>query len=876
MLLIVACDLILKIKKFHLNLLIFEVKIYLKGGVVKVNKQEILRVVDSVKNLKKDKSNALPNNSYFLNYDSIVCFPNSYGDSRYPYDKDGLVLFAHSDGYIDCVQSLTNIFRPVYGGLEQNSLALYAGEWNGKGFTPISITGAEAQLEEQIIERYTVFTPVCAYYITETEKATIAARVYIDDDKNIRVSLGAINKAESRKIYLCAYMEPTLSNKEFDGIFFRIPRFAEQFENGNYILNARQAKSMNYMNVNLEVNGTVVKRCSSVAKNSFMGRRGGTLVNATALKTGEFLHEVKRLNTVDWTIASDMIHFDFQENTYISMEYMLKLTTDKAVAMANINTPVNSEKADIELQKALIREREKFSNTKIEFSGDWKGEKLHSNTVNSFLRQVQKQASFCALGKNFVGRFLGIRDVFQQLESALIWQPKECRAQIVRVLDYILENGRAPRAISFPVGDEVPELQLPPYIDQGFWIINTLHTYLSYTDDYSILDEICGYLKTEKTFGPVSFSDIKNSVLCHLVTITDFLLSNVDEKTGCEKILHGDWNDPLNGLGRTADKDKEYGTGCSMMATFQMYLTLCQMTEIIEKTTNDASLLKKYDEYKTKIVKGVLEHGIVENEEGFKRAVHGWGDKQNYFVGTFNDFDGKSRISVTANAYSAISGMIYEFPEIKNDIAKNILSTDTKFGLLTFDVPFDAESELYVGNIANTTPGTYENCCTYVHAGTFGIMALFLMGYAKDAWRILEKTMVISHENVTLSSFVMPNSYCQDDYYGFNGESMGDWYTGSGTALMKEVIKCAFGIEPSFDTLKIAPANYFPTDTAKIEFDIAGKRVCVNYKNDNNGKRKIFVNGKEAEVLYDDVRETYYAEIPKQDLLENNVIEVVD
>ena len=843
--------------------------------VTKLKKQEILSVVESVKNLKKDKSNALPNSSYFLNYDSIVCSPNSYGDSRYPYDNDGLVLFAHSDGYIDCVQSLTNIFRPVHGGLEQNSLALYGGEPNGDSFTPISITGAEAQLEEKILERYTVFTPACAYYITETEKAIFAARVYVDGDKNIRVSIGAVNKAENRKIYLCAYMEPTLSDKMYDGIFFRMPRFAEQFENGNYILNARQANSMNYMNINLETNGVVIKRYSSVAKNSFMGKRGGTLVNATALKKGKFLHEVKRLNTVDWTVACDMIHFEFPENAFVSMDYMLKLTTDKAVAMANIDTAVNSEKADIELEKAQIREREKFT-TKIEFMGDWKGDKLHSNTVNSFLRCVEKQTSFCALSKNFVGRFLGVRDVFQQLESALIWQPNECRAQIVRVMDYILEDGRAPRAVSFPVGDEVPELLLRPHIDQGFWIIATLHTYLSYTDDYSILDEICGYFKAEKTLGPVDFSDIKDSILCHLIKITDFLLSNVDEKTGCEKILFGDWNDALSGLGKTDDKDKEFGDGCSIMATFQMYLALCQMIDIIQKTTKDALLLERYNKYKAKIVKGVLENAIVENEQGFKRVIHGWGDKQSYYVGTFNDFDGKSRISVVSNAFAANSGMIYEFPEIKHDIAKNILQTDTKFGLLTFDEAFEPDTEPFVGNIAKTTIGTYENGCTYVHAGIFGIMALFLMGYAKDSWRILEKTMVISHENVTLSSFVMPNSYCQDDYYGFNGESMGDWYTGSGTALIKEVIRYAFGIEPTISTLKIVPANYFPTDKAKIEFNVVGKRVCVNYSNNNNGKRQIIINGKDAQVEYDAVRDTYFAQISKSDLENNNIIEIID
>lgn len=382
--------------------------------------------------------------------------------------------------------------------------------------------------------------------------------------------------------------------------------------------------------------------------------------------------------------------------------------------------------------------------------------------------------------------------------------------------------------------------------------------------------------ETKKLYECADFSDIKDSLLCHLIKITEFLTSHIDEKTNCVHIIQGDWNDSLSGLGTTQDEGKEYGDGCSMMATFQMYLTLNQMTEIIEKTTNDKALLEKYVELKARLIKGVLENGIVENEQGFKRVAHGWGDKRSYFVGTFNDFDGKSRISLTSNAFAANSGMIYEFPEIKDDIVKNILAVDTRFGLLTFDKEFSPDTLDKVGHIATITKGTYENCCTYVHAGTFGIMSLFLMGYSKEAWGILEKTMVISHENVTLSSFIMPNSYCQDDYYGFNGESMGEWYTGSGTVLIKEVIKCAFGIEPTLSSLKIAPASYFPTDKAKIEFNIANKRVCLNYQNNNVGKRKIVINCKNMQVKYDAVRDTYYTEIEKSELEDNNTIEVID
>lgn len=842
-----------------------------------MRKEEILSLVQSVKNMKKDKSNALPNNSFFLDTDNVVCFPNSYGDSRYPYDNDGLVLFAHSNGYIDCVEATVNVFRPVYGGLDNNSLSLFAGEWDGKNYSPISITGAEASLSEDIIERYTVFTPACAYYITETEKAIFSARVYVDDYKDIRVSLSAINKAETRNIYLSAYMEPTLSDKLFDGIYFRMPRFAEICENGNYILSAMQDGGKVYMNVNRETNGNVLKKYSSVAKNSFMCRRGATAHNALSLKTGEFLHEVKRLNTVDWTVAADMIHFELPEDGFVSLDYILCLSSDEKIAKANVNKPVNSELADIELDKAQLREKEIFSKTKIEFLGDWKSEKVNSNIFNSFLRSVQKQASFCALGKNYAGMHLGIRDVFQQLESALIWQPEECRKQIVKVMNYMFEDGRPPRQVAFPVKEgDMPDFDARPFIDQGYWIISTLYTYLSYTDDYSILDEICGYYTAVNTMGPFKFCDVKDSLLDHAIKITDFLLRNVDEDTGCQHILFGDWNDALHGLGRTEDTDKEFGTGVSLMASFQLYLTLTQMSEIIEKTTANKDLIERYKKYKENLVNGILKYAVVENEEGIKRFVHGWGDNRSYYVGSYNDFDGKSRISLTSNAFAANSGMIYEFPELKQDIVKTILASDTKYGLLTFSEAFEPKDEPYVGRIATITKGTYENCCTYVHAGTFGIMALFLMGYPKKAWEILEKTIVISHENVTLTSFIMPNSYCQDDYYGFDGESMGDWHTGSGTVILKEIIKYAFGIEPLLDKLKIAPAGYFPTDKAQISVIICGKNVTVKYSNENKGSRKILFNGEPCELSFDDVRDTYYTLINKNDLKENNIIEVID
>lgn len=840
-----------------------------------MTKNEILGLVEKVHTFKKSPDNTLPNNSYFLEENTVICYPNETGDSRYPYYYDGLVLFAHSDGYIDCVEGLFNLFKCANYN-EDTPVAFFGGEKCGENFFPYSVTGAAKQLFEENVERYTVFTPVCVYYIVETKNIIFAVRAYINDDKNIRFSFCAVGMGETKEIYLCSYFEPTLRFHPYEDFFRRMTKFGEHYGSGGYVMTGRNSTTdYDCLAVRVAVEGNANKRYYTTAKNTFIGRKGGNLTNALALKNGCFLKETPKTNTTDFPVVSDMVHFTLSEGEFAALEYELKITTspEEAENFANGFSDYSNEYEYLKAKKD--KEKAAFDSMNIKFY-EWDNKKLNANVLNSFIKCVQRQVSFCALGKNYAGEFLGVRDVFQQLESSLIWHPKESRAQIVKVMNLILSNGRAPRQISFPTKIRpVPKMDLRPYIDQGFWIISALHTYLSFTDDYSILDEICGYFAVDKTMGPVKACDQKDSVLCHLIRITDFLISNLDEKTNCVHALYGDWNDALDGLGKTKDNTKEFGDGVSVMATLQLYLTLSQMTEIISATTKDEKLLNKYAELKDLVAKGILHNAIVKDATGKARMSHGWGEGQAYYVGSYNDYDGESRISLTAHAFAAISGILENYPEFKEDMVKNILSLDSKYGLLTFSTPFDKFAP-EVGRISTITPGTYENCCTYVHAGTFGVMALFLLGHPEEAWEELRKAMVISHENVTMTTFVMPNSYCKDEDYGFDGESMGDWYTGSGTVLIKDIIKCGFGIEPDLNGVKIAPAGYFPSKTAEITVNVKGCTLNVRYENLELGKRKITLNGKELPLEFDSLRNIYYAQIDKAKLSDNALIVVTD
>ena len=838
-----------------------------------MNKEEILGLVHRIHGLEKNKTNTLPANSYFLDKNEILCTKRDIGDSRYPYYHDGLTLFAHSDGYIDCVEGDFNIFKcAVYN--EDSPVAFFVGDKCGEGFFPVSVTGAAHQLFEDGVERYTVFTPVCAYYISEMPDLISVVRTYVDEDKHIRFSVGALNLSEERELYLCAYFEPKLRSAPFEDFFDRMTKFGEHLECGGYLLKTTN-EGMNCLAVRTRVDGNVTERYSTTAKTSFTANRGGNLTNAASLKYGRIDRQISKTNTTDFPVACDMIRFMVGQGELVQISYEMKIEHSEEAALAFACGRIDTDREEERLSARRVLDTKAFDNVTIDFK-DCSFSNIDPSVLNKFLDCVKRQISFCALGKNYATSYLGIRDVFQQLELSLLWQRAESRAQIVRVMDYILEDGRAPRQIAFPMFEgQIPQMDLRPFIDQGLWIISTLHSYLCYTDDYSILEEKCGYYKAESTYGPLSRSADFDSILEHLIRITNYLISNIDKDTCCLCALFGDWNDALDGLGDTKDREAEFGNGVSVMATLQLYMSLDMICQILRKVGGYEPLVDNYRSVRERVGEGIEKYALVKNEKGFARMSHGWGENREFYVGSFKDHDGESRVSLTANAFCAISGAIERFPQYKEDIAKNILSLDTRFGLLTFDRPFKPENR-EVGRICDITVGTYENACTYVHAGTFGAAALFALGHSKEAWETLEKAMVISHKNVTMTSFVMPNSYCIDGEFGFDGESMGDWHTGSGAVLVKDIIKYGFGIEPMIDDLKIIPAKILPSDNAEIRLPVGDKIITLKYENHNEGKRRIYVDGREAELSFDSNRNTHFLILPKANLSHECLITVVD
>ena len=373
---------------------------------------------------------------------------------------------------------------------------------------------------------------------------------------------------------------------------------------------------------------------------------------------------------------------------------------------------------------------------------------------------------------------------------------------MLEALNYTSPDGRCFRQYSLPTPSGQPgRMDLRLFIDQGCWILSTTCTYLRVTGDWSYLETPCIYHRiTDEARGTVEPTDEQESVLQHLIKIMDYLLANRDHAhTKCVLALYGDWNDALDGLGISIDPSEPYGSGVSVMATLQVVQNTEEMVEILEHVDPDgyASTIQRYREAAAEIEAGLRRFAVVENGDGERRILHGWGDKRSYLVGSYEDSDGQPRDGLTSNAFWVLSGLYGKDPSIRESILGAFDRLDSTYGYRTFAPAFPRDAP-GVGRIVKLPPGTAENGAAYIHATSFAIMALFQMGEPRRAWEQLIKILPFTdiHDNLSHSPFVMPNSYGLNEDKLIDGENMNDWQTGSSNVVLKLLIRFVFGVEP--------------------------------------------------------------------------------
>ncbi len=805
--------------------------------------QEYFNLIDEIEQ-NPDKYKLIADQCYFIDDDRVLSKEKKFGNSRYPYIADGMIVWANSSGNITVEESTLQIFPDTTEGKEAR-LAFFLGVKEEEGYFPISLTGTAKQLYEKGVKRYTLFTTYATYYLTKTRDFQAAVRVFIDEQKRIRFSIAAENVTdETQEIYLSAYFNPLLQTTavETESKWYKRCKRTEY----GYRFDVTEHKNRNscferFLSVHRGETGAGMRSTASHA--DFCGGYNNQLCNAESLKTGTF--EGKEYVTFKETaIAGDIEKITLPARGSVTRSYTVRAGLKGEAFEDGLLT---TEAIDEALARANADENGRYKRIPpVVFHGVSGAD---DEAFNRFLKYVFKQTEFCARAKNYAGAYVGIRDIFQQLEASLMWIPEYSRGKILEATRYIGEDGRAPRQYSYPATEkDLPAMDLRPYVDQGEWVISTVYKYLCFTGDYSILEEECGYYRY--IGEEIQFSDRKDSVLEHLLAILEYLISKIDPETHCLRALYGDWNDALDGLGRTTKAGKEYGNGVSVMATLHLYQNLGEMQAILSKTGRDAA---RYAGLAQKVKAGLLTWAV-EEADGERKIIHGWGENRAYKIGSFCDNDGESRDSLTSNAFWVLSGAIDWDKSFKENILRAYERLDSKYGLKTFE-PYFAKDNKDVGRIVKLPKGTAENGATYVHATLFGIWSLFKMGEAERAWAQLFKILPVTHSFISTSPFVMPNSYIHNEAEGLDGESMSDWFTGSGCVITKTLVQCVFGVTPSLENVTVAPARYFPCDECSIKIKVKGTEISLRYKKSAE-KRKFIVNGEEVSGTYDEDLQT--------------------
>ena len=851
---------------------------------------------------KRMNNSSMGNSVYVLSDKELLNLPRSSGDSRYPYGQDGFNFWVYASGYMHANEGLLSTFMRAANGQEP-TIAFFAGKQKKDGYQVTPLFSVPKMLEKREgLTRYTVFSPSAAYFVTEFDGLRFGVRVFATAKRAISFSIHIETIGDQdASFFLSSYLNPFLRHQvsatDEDNWFKEISLLKskdQQPENlAPFLLQVHEDEDRHTLTTSYGVlqrelcisdKNWLVATEATTSRSQYVGSSNSSLHTPEALLQGTFGANPKQICTFTETaIMGDLLHMNLPAGKSVRLDMLFSPVKTHKDALDLAGRRMDPSTIDSEL-KHLEEEDSKNQAALSVQTGHSADELINPVAFNAFVEHLKKQVEFCSLIKGYIqlspNSLIGIRDVFQAIEGMLFWRDAAARDKMLEALSFTAVDGRCFRQYSLPSSSQgVGRMDLRQFIDQGVWVISTIHTYLRVTQDWDFLKQICGYHEiVNEAEREVKKSEEKDSVLEHMIRIMAYLLRNRDhDKTKCSLALYGDWNDALDGLGISLDGSSEFGTGVSVMATLQVYQNTEEMIDILSRIDKSkyAAEIETYHKARGEIEAGLLEYAVVTNDAGEKRILHGWGDKYSYLVGSYKDSDGVSRDGLTSNAFWVSSGLYKEHPEFKESILDGFERLDSKYGYRTFAPHFELDAK-GVGRIPKLPPGTAENGATYIHATAFAIMSLFQMGEPQKAWKQLGKILPFTkgHENLTHSPFVMPNSYGYNLEKSIDGENMNDWQTGSSNVVLKLLIRFVFGFEPDFDGLWIQPASWCPFESFQFTLDIRGCKISIRYENKQTGERSFKVNGEAKESKLDELMGVHKLWIPNEQIKSGGEISV--
>lgn len=311
------------------------------------------------------------------------------------------------------------------------------------------------------------------------------------------------------------------------------------------------------------------------------------------------------------------------------------------------------------------------------------------------------------------------------------------------------------------------------HTDAPVWLVICTEVYARQIGEEDIFSKRIPYLDGDD-----------GTVLEHLLKALYYLYKNTGSHGLC-LMGDGDWNDPINGVGREGKGESVWLSMALVYATQKMLFH----SEINVRERKE----------------------LMDAAECMKEALnaHAWSGK--WYAAAIHD-DGKSvggsddRLFLNTQSWAILAGIVDENKH--KLLAEALKQLATPFGPLILDPPFQ-EWDARWGRISVKKSGTTENGSVYCHASMFLAYAQAKEGDVQGLYETLWRTLPTNPENAPDRNLQIP-IYLANYYYSLResdnfGRSSLHYGTGTVAWMQMLIIEELLGVESTGCGLRIHP-----------------------------------------------------------------------
>ena len=314
------------------------------------------------------------------------------------------------------------------------------------------------------------------------------------------------------------------------------------------------------------------------------------------------------------------------------------------------------------------------------------------------------------------------------------------------------------------------------HTDGPLWLVICIVSLIHQNGDRGLLEKQVAYSDGEP-----------GTIYEHLHKAIHFMADNLGIHGLC-LIGDGDWNDPINGVGRE-------GKGESTWSTMALIYSINEILALVGDTK--VGLKEELKPLKEKLKKSINQHCW----DG-DRYVAGF-DDDGVAYGSRADND---RLFLNTQTWSIVAGIIE--PSNLNPLLTSMKRLDTPFGPLLLDPPFE-EWDSRWGRVSLKKSGTTENGSIYCHASMFKAFADVVRQDGDALYDVIRRTLPTNPDNPPQQSLQLP-VYIANYYYGLSdsanfGRSSMHYGTGTSAWMLIIVIEGLLGIKATVNGLMVNP-----------------------------------------------------------------------